>query len=179
RREDVAFYSILNCTLVNVDLSNHYTETQPGAFVDIVKLFKTGAGGDIEVGFSPYDANILGSGEITVAEWETLSGQFVNSIEVMPDATNPPESFPSTWPIDLYMGIYFNDNTFFQIGFTESDQMVNLVNGTWTGNFNDMGWPEHSGYSSQEYWLNATGLLVQPMDALFSLITDNVPYPSG
>ncbi len=179
RRDDVAFYCILNCSLVNVDISSFYSATQPGAFVDIVKLFKTETGGDIEVGFSPYDANILGEGEITAAEWETLSGQFVNSIEMMPDANNPPESFPSTWPIELYMGIYFDDNTFFRIGFTESDQMVNLVNGTWTGSFNEMGWPEIANYNSQEYWLNANGLLEQPMGTLYSLITNNAAYPAG
>ncbi|MFW9956326.1 MAG: hypothetical protein ACFFD3_17420 [Candidatus Thorarchaeota archaeon] len=180
RREDVVFYCILNSTIVNEDLSAFYAQSHPGAFVDVVKLWRTETGGDIEVGFSPYDANIVGTGSITIAEWETLSGMFVNgAIAEMPDASNPPSSFPSTWPIELYMGIYFSDNTFFQVGYTASDGMVNLVNGTWTGGFTEWGWPEHSGYDSTDHWLSANGLLDAPMGELYSLITENAPYPGS
>ncbi len=178
RRDDVVFYWMCNSSFVNERLTQHYQETAPDAFVDGVKMSRHAGTSTIDVLFAPYTADITGHGEISPDEWDILSGSLVDdAIAQMPDATEHPADFPSTWPIDFYVSIFFDDNTFFYIGYTESDQMVFLQNGTWTGQFTEYDHPEITGFAETGYWLNANGLMTTPIDDFYQAITENVVYP--
>ena len=77
-RENVQHYFIANCSFVNLDITNFYAQSEPTAFVDSVMMNRTETGGQIDVLFSPWDAGIVGSGAITTAQWNSLSGLIVD-----------------------------------------------------------------------------------------------------
>ena len=110
-RDNVQYYFMCNSTFVNDDLSDFYSQTHPGAYVDGVRMNRTVDGGNIDVLFSPWDAYITGTGHVSVAEWNTFSG------------------------------VFFDDNTCFFAGFSAVDGYFYVKNGTWTGQFGPMGWP--------------------------------------
>lgn len=177
-RENVEFYFIMNSTIVNEDITNYYAQTQPGAFVDGVRMNRTSTGGEIGVLFSPYTAGILGTGEISTTEWNSLSGLIVDDgIGLMEEPTSPPGpyDFPTSWPIDLNFAMYFDDGTCFYVGFTSTDGLVFIQNGTWTGEFID-GWPV-GGSTYDGAWLLEGGHLQSAIDALFTTISTTVDYP--
>lgn len=177
RRDDVVFYWMCNSTFVNERLTQYYQETEPDAFVDGVRMSKDAETGTIEVLFAPYSANLTGTGQMSLDAWATMSGSLVDdAIAQMPDASDHPDNFPSTWPVDFYVDIFFDDNTFFFIGYTESDQMVFLRNGTWSGNLRENGHPEITGHAQTGYWLEANGLMTTPIDNFYDAITANVAY---
>ncbi len=178
RRDDIVFYWMSNSTFVNERLTNYYQDSEPDAFVDGVTMYKNSDGGNIEVLFAPYSENIVGTGSISNDKWNELSGALVNdAIALMLDTTNPPDEFPQSWPIDWYIDIFFDDNTFFYIGYTASDQMVYLQNGTWSGEMTEWGHPDITGFAESGYWLNANNLLDIPMNLFYNAITENVDYP--
>jgi len=177
-RDNVEFYFICNSTLVNEDITSFYAQTQPGAFVDGIRMNRTPTGGDIGVLFSPYHAGIIGTGQITTTEWSSLSGLIVDDgIGQMEEPTSPPgpNDFPTSWPVDLYFAMYFNDSTCFYAGFTSTDGLLFIQNGTWTGEFID-GWPV-PGTFSEGAWLLEGGHLATAIDALYTTITTTVDYP--
>ncbi|MFW9793517.1 MAG: hypothetical protein ACFFEE_04385, partial [Candidatus Thorarchaeota archaeon] len=177
-RDNVEFYFICNSTLVNQDITDFYAQSQPGAFVDGIRMNRTPTGGAIEVLFSPYHAGIVGSGEITTTEWNSISGLIVDDgIGEMEEPTSPPgpNDFPTSFPIDLYFGIYFDDNTCFIVGYTSTDGLVFLQNGTWTGEFVD-GWPVRETFEDGA-WLEEGGYLTAAIEALYTTITTAVDYP--
>mgnify|MGYP006301573197 CR=1 FL=1 len=178
RRDDVEFYWMCNSTFVNENLTEYYRRNEPNAFVDAVRMTKTSEHGLIEVLFAPYTANLVGTGEIPLHQWSIMSGVLIDdAIAQMSDAEEHPDDFPSTWPIDFYVSIFFDDNTFFYFGYTSSDQMVYLQNGTWTGSLRENGHPDIIGYSEMGYWLQADDLLTAPVDTFYQVITENVAYP--
>jgi len=178
RVDNVEFYWLYNCTFVNEDLSAHYQETEPSAFVDGVKMIRGAEQVDIEVLFAPWHQNIVGAGSISLDDWGLLSGSIINDgIGQMSDAETHPDNWPHTWPVDFILEIYFDDNTFFQFGYTSSDSKVYFQNGTWTGGFRESGWPDVTDYDGASYWLEAGGHLTTPMDDLFTTITTNASYP--
>ncbi|MFX1272558.1 MAG: hypothetical protein ACFFAX_12805 [Promethearchaeota archaeon] len=178
RREDVNFFWIYNCTLVNVDLSSYYDAQQPDAFVDGVFMWRNDTDFcRIEVFFHPYSAGINGSGEIIPDQWFALSGSLIdNGLGRMSDATSYPAEFPDTWPIELYMMIFFDDNSVFNIGYTSSDGLVYIQNGTWSGEWDDMGVPLTSNWQPG-YWLNEGGYLTTPINDFYTTIAGAVDYP--
>ncbi|MFW9918529.1 MAG: hypothetical protein ACFFED_02950 [Candidatus Thorarchaeota archaeon] len=173
RRGDVEFYWTCNCTLVNTDISSYYAETVPEAFVDGVLMNRTDSGGIINVLFSPWSERHIGIGELSVTQWENLAGTVVNTIEDLPDYVGIPEI--ESWYPTLNLGIYFNDGTFFALQYFASDGVVSLSNGTWDG-FSEWGWPNTTGYDPNDHWLQSAGLMDIPMTALYSIVTENVPY---
>ena len=177
RREDVNFFWIYNCTLVNDNLSSYYDTQQPGAFVDGVFMWRNDTDFCmIEVLFHPYSADIVGRGEIIPDQWFALSGSLIdNGLGRMSDATSYPSDFPNTWPIELYMMIFFDDDSVFHIGYTSSDGLVYIRNGTWTGEFAS-GVPTTSNWQPG-YWLNEDGYLATPINDFYSTITGTVDYP--
>ncbi|TFG13120.1 hypothetical protein EU537_07360 [Candidatus Thorarchaeota archaeon] len=179
RRDDVEFYWMSNSTFVNENLTNYYQRNEPTAFVDAVRMTKASEHGLIEVLFTPCTANLVGTGEIPLHQWNIMSGALVdNAIAQMSDAEEYPDNFPSTWPIDFYVSIFFDDDTFFYLGYTSSDQMVYVQNGTWTGSLTEYGHPEITGYAETGFWLNSDGLLIGPLESFYNIITENVGYPS-
>ncbi len=175
RRGDVEFYWIFNCTFVNEDLSAYYSEYESSAFVDGVLMNRTESGGFINVLFSPWHDEIVGSGDLTISQWENLAGSIVNTIEDLPDYAGTPEL--TSWYPTLNLGIYFNDGTFFAMQFYGTDEVVSLSNGTWDG-FTEHGWPNLTGYDPEDHWLQPAGLMAAPINLLYSTITENAPYPS-
>ena len=178
RRDDIAFYWLYNSTFVNEDLSSFYSESHAGAFVDGVKMEQTESGGDIEVLFAPWDHSIVGTGSVDTTTWETLGGNLVDgALAQMTDHENQDMEWPHTWPVSFIIEIYFDDNTFLGLGYTESDQLVHIQNGTWSGGFTEWGWPDVTGFS-EGYNLNAGGLMDAPIQSFYNAITQNVAYPS-
>ena len=161
RRGDVSFYWIYNCSFVNNDLSNYYDQFQPGAFVDGVKMLQTTEGANIEVLFSPYNADIIGTGNLSTAQWENLGGALVNTLDDLPDTDY---SDLTNWYPTFNIGIYFNDGTFFALQYYLAEDVLDLSNGTWDG-FNEWGWPNDTSYDPTSHWLDATGLLQGPSSA--------------
>jgi hypothetical protein len=177
RRDDVHFLWIYNCSFVNERLSNYYKQTNSEAFVDGVKMIRNTTHAWAQVLFAPWDSNIEGFGDISLDDWSTLSGSLVDDgLRQMADATTPGEGFPSTWPVDFIIDIFFDDLTFFFIGFTSTDGLVYIQNGTWTGSYTEYGWPEIDEYFPG-YWLEEGGYLQTPMDNLYNTITQAVSYP--
>jgi hypothetical protein len=176
RRGDVSFYWIYNCSFANSDLSTFYAQSEPTAFVDGVKMLQTESGANIEVLFSPYDANIIGTGDLSVAQWETLGGTLVNTLGDLPDAEGIPEI--TDWYPTFNIGIYFDDGTFLALQYFGADQKLDLTNGTWDG-FNAWGWPNDTSYDFTPHWLDTGGLLEGPISNFYTAITENAPYPSS
>ncbi len=175
RRGDVSFYWIYNCTFVNPDLSTYYAQTEPSAYVDGVKMLQTASGANIEVLFSPYDSNIVGTGSLSVAQWETLGGTLINTLDDLPDSEGTPEI--TNWYPTFNIGIYFNDGTFLALQYYYADQKLDLSNGTWNG-FTEWGWPQDTSYDPTSHWLDTGGLLDGPVSNFYTAITENAPYPS-
>lgn len=177
-RDNVVYYWMSNSTFVNGDLSDYYNSAHPGAFVDGVYMTENETGGEINVLFSPYDQYIVGKGVLTENEWNGMSGAIIDDgIGQMEEAANPPAGdWPHSFPIDFYMFAFFNDSTFFYIGLTNSDGFVYIQNGTWTGSVHEEGGPRPITYE-EGYWLVENGLLVQPLQSLYSTITNSVSYP--
>jgi hypothetical protein len=179
RREDVLFFWIFNCTLVNVNLSNYYDAQEPNAFVDGVFMWRNATDFCmIEVLFHPYSADIVGRAEIIPDQWFALSGSLIdNGLGRMSDATSYPSDFPNTWPVELYMMIFFDDNSVFRIGYTSSDGLVNIQNGTWNGEFDELSGVPYTSNWQPGYWLNEDGYLATPINDFYSTITGAVDYP--
>ncbi len=179
RRGDISFYWIYNSTFVNTRISEFYQESHAGAYVDGVKMQYSGSGANIEVLFAPWDQNITGTGSINESLWETLGGSLVDgAIGQMADNPDQDTQVWNEGPPSLIIEIYFNDNTFFSLGYSETDNLVNLNNGTWTGGFTEWGGPVVTSTGARHNLL-PNGLLVAPMDAFFAAITQNVAYPSA
>lgn len=179
RRDDVEFYFIYNCSFVNENISHYYQqrEEDDSIFVDAVKMWRNATSAFAQVLFSPCDDNINGFGEFSLTDWNALAGSIIDDgIRQMIDATTHPTEFPDAWPVDVHFEIYFNDNTFFYIGFTKSDGKVFMQNGTWSGEFTEYGWPEITEYFSG-HWLDEGGYFRTPTLNLFDTITTNVDYP--
>ena len=177
-RDNVEFYFICNSTLVNEDITDFYAQSHSGAFVDGIRMNRTGSGGDISVLFSPYSAGIIGTGQITTTEWNSLSGLIVDDgIGQMeaPESPPGPNDFPTSFPIDLYFAMYFDDGTFFLVGYTSTDGFLFIQNGTWTGAFVN-GWPVHGSFD-EGAWLLEGGHLTAAIDTLYATITTSVEYP--
>ncbi len=176
--EHVQFYFMLNCTFVNEDITDFYAQSEPGAYVDGVRMNRTTTGGDIQVLFSPYDAEIIGTGHISTTDWNSISGSLIDDgIGQMEAPETPPEdSFPTTWPIDFYFYVYFDDGTYFFSGFSNTDGLLFMENGTWSGEFNMFGWPINTG-ADPGVWLLEGGHLTAGINALYTAITTNVSYP--
>jgi hypothetical protein len=177
-RDNVQYYFMCNSTLVNDDLSDFYSETHPGAYVDGVRMNRTADGGNIDVLFSPWDEYITGTAHVSTAQWNTFSGILIDDcIGKMEAPETPPDGdFPLNWPINFYFSVFFDDNTCFFAGFSAVDGYLYIQNGTWTGEFGPMGWPiTYDWYMG--YWLVEGGHLAAGMSALYTLITDNVVYP--
>ncbi len=179
-RDNVVFYWMCNSTLVNMNLSDYYDAAHPGAFVDAVYMTENETGGEINVLFSPFDDNIIGKGTLTKIEWNSLSGSLIDDgIGQMEQAASHPTGYwPHTWPIDFYMTAYFNDNTCFNVGFTSSDGFVYIVNGTWSGDFEDRVVPPVLSWGTG-YWLVDNGHFVMPLQNLYTAITTAVSYPDA
>jgi hypothetical protein len=132
----------------------------------------------IEVLFYPYTSDIVGRGEIIPDSWFALSGSLIdNGLGRMSDATSYPADFPNTWPVELYMMIFFDDNSVFNIGYTSSDSLVHIRNGTWTGGFDDDTGVPYTSNWQPGYWLNDGGYLATPISDFYSTITGAVSYP--
>ncbi|RDE14597.1 MAG: hypothetical protein C4K48_06000 [Candidatus Thorarchaeota archaeon] len=179
-RDNVVFYWMCNSTLVNMNLSDYYDAVHPGAFVDAVYMTDNETGGEITVLFSPFFDNIVGRGVLTETEWNALSGTIIDDgIGQMEQATSFPTGYyPHTWPIDFYMTAYFNDDTCFTVGFTRSDGFVYIVNGTWSGDFEDRIVPPVLSWGTG-YWLDDNGHFAVPLQNLYTAITTTVPYPGA
>jgi hypothetical protein len=177
-RDNVVFYWMCNSTFVNLNISDYYDSVHPGAFVDGIYMTENETGGEINVLFSPYYDDIVGKGTLTETEWNSLSGSLIDDgIGQMEAASNPPSGdWPHTWPIDLYMTVYFNDDTCFFVGFTGSDRLVYIVNGTWSGGYDNKIAPPWTSYGSG-YWLSENGHFSVPLHNLYEAITTHVSYP--
>ncbi len=177
-RDNVVYYWMCNSTFVNLNLSEYYDGVHPGAFVDGVYMTDNVTGGEITVLFSPYDLNIRGEGSLTETEWNSLSGLLIDDgIGQMVEAVSHPNDWPDTWPVDFYMTVYFNDNTCFLVGYTSSDGLVYIVNGTWSGIINDRLSPPILSYDAG-HWLVEGGHFQVPLQNLYTAITTKVSYPS-
>ena len=174
-RDNVVYYWMSNSTFVNLNLSTYYDSMHPGAYVDAVYMTENETGGEINVLFHPYYDNIVGKGVLTENEWNSLSGSLIDDgVGQMEEASSHPTGdWPHTWPVDFYMYAYFNDATFFYIGFTAADGFVFLQNGTWTS---DEYGPRPISWSSG-YWLEENGHLQTPLLNLYTAITTKVSYP--
>jgi len=178
KRNDVMFYWMCNSTFVNSNLSLYYQQSNASAFVDGVYLKRGDPANEIRVLFSPFEEDITGIGSLDQNTWDLFSGLLVNdSIGKMDDASSHPESWPNSWPIDFFIEIFFNDGTLFYLGYTKSDGLAFIQNGTWTGSYTPNGWPEVTGYASTGYWLMEGGHLHNPLVELYGIITNAVSYP--
>jgi len=174
-RDNVIYYWMSNSTFVNLNLSTYYDSVHSGAFVDAVYMTENETGGEITVLFAPWGDNIRGTGALTENEWNSLSGSLIDDgVGQMEEAASHPSGdWPHTWPVDFYMYAYFNDFTFFYIGFTGSDGFVFIQNGTWA--LND-GRPSSISHEDG-YWLLENGHLQTPLLNLYTTITTKVSYP--
>lgn len=173
-RDNVQHYFIANCSFVNEDITDFYAQSEPTAFVDGVMMNRTETGGDIDVLFSPWDAGIVGSGAISTSQWNSLSGLIVDDgVGQMNESETIPGS--QMWPLDLYFAIFFDDLTCFFLLYSSAEGLVQIQNGTWTGEYMD-GWPVPSTFG-QEYWLVEDGHLATAVNTLYTTITSTVSYP--
>ena len=177
-RDNVQYYFLCNSTFVNDNLSDYYDQAQPGAFVDGVRMNRTTDGGDIDVLFSPWDAYIVGSGQISTVEWNSLSGQIIDDgIGQMEAPEDPPVgNFPLSWPLDFYFTVCYDDNTSFFAGFTSTDGFLYVQNGTWSGEFGENGWPIFLDWDDG-FWLVEGGHLAAGLSAFYATIIGSVSYP--
>ncbi|MFX1607051.1 MAG: hypothetical protein ACFFDD_14250 [Promethearchaeota archaeon] len=178
KRDDVQFYWMCNSTFVNQNITDFYTQSEPSAYVDGIMMNRTAIGGDIGVLFSPWHADIVGTGQISTEDWNSLSGTIIDDgIGQMEAPESPPTGdFPLTWPIDFYFNVFFDDDTCFFAGFSYTDGYLFIQNGTWSGEFSPHGWPILTGWDDG-VWLLEGGYLTAGIDALYTTITSNVSYP--
>jgi hypothetical protein len=179
-RDNVVFYWLCNSTFVNLNISEYYDSVHPGAFVDGIYMTENETGGEINVLFAPSYDNIVGKGTLTENDWNSLSGSLIDDgIGQMDAAANPPSSnWPHVFPVDLYMTAYFNDNTCFIVGYTSSDGLVYILNGTWSGEYDNRIAPAWNP-SGSGYWLEENGHFVVPLHNLYEAITTHVSYPGA
>ena len=177
-RDNVQYYFMCNSTFVNDDLSNFYSQTHPGAYVDGVRMNRTTDGGNIDLLFSPWDAYITGTGHVSIAQWNTVSGILIDDGigKMEASETSPGDYFPQSFPVTFYFSVFYDDNTCFFAGFSAVDGYLFIQNGTWSGEFDSMGWPIANSWNPG-YWLIEDGHLTAGMNALYTLITDSVTYP--
>jgi hypothetical protein len=177
-RDNVEFYFFANSTFVNDELTSYYAQSHPDAYVDGVRMNRTATGGSIDVLFSPWTADIVGSGQVSTTEWNGLSGQIIDDgIGKMDAPVTPPNgTFPMNWPLAFYFTVFFDDNTCFFAGFSDVDGFLYVQNGTWTGEVGAFGWPMVSGWE-EGYWLVEGGHLAAGMTALYTAVTTRVSYP--
>lgn len=173
-RDNVEHYFIANCSFVNLDITDFYAQSEPTAFVDGVMMNRTETGGTIDVLFSPWDAGIVGSGAITTTQWNSLSGLIVDDgIGQMNESETTPDL--GMGPLGLYFAIFFEDNTSFYVLYSSALGLVQIQNGTWTGEYID-GWPVSASFG-EEYWLVEDGHLTTAISTLYTTITSTVSYP--
>jgi hypothetical protein len=174
-RDNVVYYWMSNSTFVNLNLSTYYDGMHPGAFVDAVYMTENETGGEISVVFSPWEDNTIGTGTLTENEWNSLSGSLIDDgVGQMEEASSHPTGdWPHTLPVDFYMYAYFNDSTFFYIGYTGSDGFVFIQNGTWV----EVDGRPRSTSTNEGYWLLENGHLQTPLLNLYTAITTKVSYP--
>ena len=173
-RDNVVYYWMSNSTFVNLNLSTYYDSMHPGAYVDAVYMTENETGGEINVLFHPYYDNIVGKGVLTENEWNSLSGLLIDDgVGQMEEASSHPSGdWPQSLP-DFYMYAYFNDYTYFFVGYTAMDGFVFLQNGTWVS---DEYGPHPISWESG-YWLEENGFLQTPLLNLYTAITTKVSYP--
>ena len=177
-RDNVVYYWMCNSTFVNINLTSYYDSQHPGAFVDGLYMTETESGGEINILFAPYHSNIVGTGTLTENEWNSMSGALIDDgLGMMDAAANPPSGdWPHTWPVDFYMFACFNDSTFFYFGYTSSDGLAFIQNGTWAGSVYDEGGPYPVTWEVG-FWLDAGTYLDSPLQNLYTTITNAVSYP--
>jgi hypothetical protein len=171
--ENVQHYFIANCSFVIEDITGFYQQTEPTAFVDGIRMNRTGTGGDIEVLFAPWDAHIVGTGSISTTDWNSLSGAIID--DGLGQMNESESTELGVFPPDLYFAIYFDDLTCFHMMFSSADGLVQIQNGTWSGTFYN-GWPVSETFG-EEFFLEEDGHLTAAIDALYSTITGTVSYP--
>jgi hypothetical protein len=176
-RDNVEYYWMSNSSFVNNDLSTYYDAQHSGAFVDGLYMVKTETGGEINLFFAPYP-HTIGTGTLSETEWNTMSGSLIDDGLGMMDAVeDPPTSdWPHTWPVDFYTFVCFDDNTFFYFGYTSSDGLAFIQNGTYSGSAMDESGPIIETWNDG-IWLDAGDHLTIPLQTLYSTITGAVSYP--
>jgi hypothetical protein len=175
KREDVVFFWMCNSSFVNDDLSSFYDQQHAGAFVDGVQMWRNDTDYcRIEVLFRSAER---GSGEVGPTTWFSLSGSLIDDgIGQMDDALSHPEDWWNTGPPDFFVEVYFEDLTMFYMGYTSSNGLVYICNGTWAGYYTPWGWPEPGDYY-EGHWLTEGGHLQTPISMFYSTITNTVSYP--
>ena len=178
--DKIEFWWIYNCTLVNENLTEHYRQEQVTAYVDGVYLFLNSSVVQVSVLFAPYTEKIVGRGQLSAAAWANLSDSLIHSgIGRMERAAGHPDYFPNTWPIELLMEVYFNDNTLFYIGYSAQQHLVYVQSGSWSGKFAESGWPIVTGYAESGEWLEEAGHLQGVLPQFLVTILNAVPlYPT-
>ncbi len=179
RADDVEFYWMCNCTLVNVDLTQFYDSQHSGAFVDGVYVNRSGSDHEIVVLFSPYNVAPVGRGDISVSAWTTITAAIIdNGIAQMDDIEGaPPDEAPSAFPLNIYFSIFFDDDTCFLAGFSSEDGYFWMHNGTWTGGFTESGHPDVTSWSLTPIWLVEGGHMATAISQLYTAVTSTVSYP--
>jgi hypothetical protein len=179
RADDVEFYWMSNCTLVNEDLTAYYNAQHAGAFVDGVYVNRSGSNHEIVVLFSPYDVAPVGRGNISVDDWTMITASIIdNGIAKMEGAgSEAPEETPSAFPLELYFSIFFNDDTCFLAGFSNTDGYMWMHNGTWSGGFESNGHPEVTSWDFNPIFLLEGGHLAAATVYLHDAVTSAVSYP--
>jgi hypothetical protein len=171
RADSIAFVWIYNCTLVNENVTEYYSESV-GRCVDGVFISFNGSLPEVTVLFAPCSNGTTGECHLAVEQWDAVrQGLFTNGIGLMGAAIPHPAYFPHTWPVSLSMEMYFDDNTVMSVGYTKADQLVNILYGTWSGVFGCDGWPEDTSFSPSSEWLHADGHLENGLLLLFEAIT--------
>jgi hypothetical protein len=178
RRDDVMFYWLSNCTLVGNNLMDYYQSTDPGFYMDAVYMWgNTSTGVDIQlVVWDPWGTITVDQGTCTDIEWGEMNGALIDDgLAQMSDATTHPEDWIQLEPFSLWCVVYFDDNSFLMITYSEPENLVALVNGTWSGTFFEDGQPNITGYSEEIHWLIAEDHLVNGMEKMYTTITEAVP----
>ena len=176
-RDNVEYYWMSNSSFINNDLSTYYDAQHSGAFVDGLRMTKTETGGEVEILFAPYP-HTIGTGTLSETEWNTMSGSLIDvGLGMMEAVEDPPtEDWPHTWPVDFYMFVCFNDSTYFYFGYTSSDGLAFIQNGTYSGSATDPNGPIIETWSDG-IWLDAGDHLTVPLQTLYNTITSAVSYP--
>jgi hypothetical protein len=179
RADDVEFYWMSNCTLVNEELTSYYDAQHAGAFVDGVYVNRSGSDHEIVVLFSPYAIAPIGRGNISVDDWTAITASIIdNGIAKMEGAgAGAPDEVPSAFPMELYFSVFFNDNTCFLAGFSSVDGFMWMQNGTWSGGFESNGHPELTGWDPNPIFLVEGGHLAAAITQLYDAVTSTVSYP--
>jgi hypothetical protein len=172
---DISFIWMHNCTLVNDNLSRSFSNGQESVYVDGLYIFLNGTSPIEKVLFAPYYENKSAQGQLITEQWNDLKRSLISEgIGRMIAAETHPEYFPHTWPISLMIEVYFEDLTFFYMGYEATDGLAYIQYGTWTGHLLLNGWPEVSDFQSQSNWLDADHYLDYAMTRIFEITTSAV-----